>query len=367
MYSVRHISEFPMKSEFLVCDASRSAERERWLSCWSEWPDREVFAHPSYVELFAQAGQSARCAILVSRHGSVIYPFIHRDLMVEPYWSQLGEVGADIVTPYGYGGPYCWRVRNLNELADEFWAAFTAWGNRENIVSEFIRFSLFDEHLLPYPGQREPRLRNVVRTLGLDTDALWRDYKHKVRKNVNRAQEEGIRVEIDENGNLLDQFVDIYYRTMERRSASETYFFSRSFFKQMCETLSGRYAFFHAFLGDEIVSTEIVLISEHNVYSFLGGTNAQHFDLRPNDLLKHHIILWSMGRKKINFVLGGGYQDGDGIFKYKQSFAPDGVRVFHVGKRILNAQMYDRLVQTSKQLHGEAIWPKADYFPEYRA
>jgi hypothetical protein len=355
-----------MESRFHVCDSSVGCERENWLRHWTKWPEREVFAHPSYVELFLRDGQSARCAILASDSGYVLYPFIYRDLTTETYWKEEDQHGADIVTPYGYGGPYCWNVRDSQQLAAEFWGEFSTWTNANNIVSEFVRFTVFEESLLPYPGHKEVRLKNVIRNLDLDAESLWKDYKYKVRKNVKRAQDKGVRIEVDERGSHLDQFLDIYYATMERRSASQTYFFPRLFFERLCEQIIGQYAFFHAFLGDDIISTELVLLSECNVYSFLGGTDARYFELRPNDMLKHQIILWSKSRNKTNFVLGGGYQDDDGIFQYKQSFAPNSIRFFQVGWRIIDPNLYSHLVDSRNQQRGRAD-DNPSYFPAYRA
>jgi lipid II:glycine glycyltransferase (peptidoglycan interpeptide bridge formation enzyme) len=119
-------------------------------------------------------------------------------------------------------------------------------------------------------------------------------------------------------------------------------------------------------MGDRVVSTELVLISAENVYSFLGGTDSAHFEMRPNDLLKFEIMRWAKTAGKKNFVLGGGYTPNDGVFRYKQAFAPQGVVPFYVGQRILDPQSFERLVAERRRTApyaGESM----DFFPAYRA
>jgi len=41
----------------------------------------------------------------------------------------------------------------------------------------------------------------------------------------------------------------------------------------------------HACMAAAWISTELALVSAENVYSFLGGTEPESFDVRPNDLL----------------------------------------------------------------------------------
>jgi CelD/BcsL family acetyltransferase involved in cellulose biosynthesis len=224
--------------------------------------------------------------------------------------------------------------------------------------------------LVPYPGQVEVLQPNIVRSLDLNEQALWADVDHKVRKNVKRARACGVVIERDDTGRHLSAFAAIYESTLKRRGASTDYFFPHSFFEKLHASVPGQFMYFHARSADVVVSTELVLISADRVYSFLGGTQDNAFHLRPNDLLKYEVTLWAKREGKQAFVLGGGHTPGDGIFRYKKSFAPRGVTPFRVGKRVLNRPTYDALVESrgayAKRLGQEWV-PKADYFPAYRA
>ena len=335
-----------------IWDARDPADRERWERLHAGWERREVFAHPAYVSLFAADSDRALAAFAETAGGWILYPFLLRPIE--------GENRSDIATPYGYGGPF----RN-GEIAsggsEAFWNGFDEWARDAGVVSEFVRLSLFTDQLAPYPGERVPGGDNVVRDLAPTPDELWRDYEHKVRKNVKRARERGVEIVRDERGERLDDFLRIYRATMDRRGARDAYYFDAALFEGIRDMLGGQFAFFHALWEGRIVSTELALVSADNVYSFLGGTESDSFDMRPNDLLKHELILWARATGRERFVLGGGYERDDGIFRYKRSFAPGGVVGFETGRRILDAAAYERLVAVREPAS------LTQYFPAYRA
>lgn len=209
-------------------------------------------------------------------------------------------------------------------------------------------------------------MMNVVRALDLPPEELWQDFDYKVRKNVKRARSSGIQIVHDPEGARLDDFLRIYRGTMARRHASGAYDFPAEFFRRIQSHLAGCHTWFHAVLEGVTIASELVLLSVHRAYSFLGGTDERHFAQRPNDLLKVAIIEWCRETGRRAFVLGGGYQPADGIFRYKLSFAPSGQREFHVGRRILNHDVYASLVAHRRS--ADPGWqPHPDYFPAYRA
>ena len=336
----------------VVLRASDPREREAWLALWREWPAREPFAHPGYVERFVGEGQQGLCAVWHSDAGKVMMPLVLRPL----------DVGVDLTTPYGYGGPFAWGEPD----GEAFWDAFDAWAVAQGAATLFARLSLFSETMVPWRGERARSQDNVVRTLDLDGEATWMDYEHKVRKNIKKAERGGLTVEWDLTGARLAEFHAVYLDTMVRREAAAGYHFPLSFFEALLRDLPGEVAFVHAMLNGEVASTELVLVGATHTYSFLGGTVAEAFALRPNDLLKHAIIDWSRAQGKQAFVLGGGYAPDDGIFRYKKAFAPEGVVPFYVGRRTYDEARAAELV--ARRRAAEPGWlPAEGFFPEYRA
>lgn len=355
--------------EFQIWDAADPHERKAWIDRWEQWPAREIFAHPDYVRLSAGPHDRAFCASASTGGSHVLYPFLLRALGGEPYCDISLRDCTDISTPYGYGGPFGWGAEWDCEPLCAFWRAFDTWTAKSRIVSEVVRLSLFSETLVEYTGNRRVISDNVVRVLMSEGD-MWRDFEYKVRKNVTKARASGVTVRIDEKGDRLDEFLAIYTGTMNRRNAGETYYFPREYFERIHADLKGQFAYFHASVGGAVISTELVLVSADRIYSFLGGTDAAWFHVRPNDLLKVEIMNWARSAGKTEFVLGGGYARGDGIYRYKLSFAPKGSVPFSIGSRVLSADSYEQLVRARSEFaaaEGREWHPDPEYFPAYRS
>lgn len=355
---------------FRIFDPASAGDLREWLEMWNEWPGREVFAHPEYVRLYSGEHSRSLCAAWKSDTVRVLHPFILRDLAGEPFFTGPDGALFDATSAYGYAGPYAWGAGDRDNISGAFWTEFRAWALDHQVVSEFVRLSLFPGAMLRYAGETWPASAQIVRSLDFEEPALWMDFDHKVRKNVGKAIRCGVRIEIDEGGARLAEFLRIYQHTMDRRRALDGYYFPRGFFEQMRKLLPGQFAYFHALLGGTVVSTELVLISAQSVYSFLGGTLEEAFDCRPNDLLKFEIMKWARQRGKSHFVLGGGYRGEDGIFRYKRAFAPGGEATYRLGGQIFSGDLYAALVGARQRYaleRGEEWRPRQGFFPAYRS
>jgi hypothetical protein len=353
-------------TRFFVLDADTAEGLAAWSRLWRAWPGREVFAHPGYGRLFARPGDRLVCAVGELDGATILFPLVLRPLAAEP-WSRPGESRWDAITPYGYGGPFAWGPGPRDEAA--FWRAYEGWCGARRIVSTFARLSLFPEQRAALPVTPEVRLPNVVRTLAGGLDAIWDDYAHGVRTNVRAAERAGVVVEVDRTGARLDAFLAVYEHTMRRRAAEPFYFFPRAFFEALVEGVGTQLAFIHAVAGGEVVSSELVLVSEERVYPFLGGTRADAFPLRPNDALRHRAIEWAISQGKSAYVLGGGLEAEDGIFRHKRAFAPRGVVPFEVACLVHDAAACRELVRDrARAASPQRPWsPRPRFFPPYRA
>ncbi len=148
---------------------------------------------------------------------------------------------------------------------------------------------------------------------------------------------------------------------MDRTEAEKEYYFSKRFYEEI-DKMKNNIMYFHVVYKGKIISTELVLYGNKNCYSYLGGTDRDYFDVRPNDYLKFEIIKWAKEKGLTNFVLGGGYGADDGIFQYKSSLAPNGICDFYIGRRVFDQQNYDKLVslRDKNELNDK-------YFPLYRS
>ena len=207
----------------------------------------------------------------------------------------------DLITPYGYGG-FWGEVSDWDKLNQ----AYTGYCMDNHYICEFVRFELFTDYYKHYDGEVETRTHNVVRSLEMPLDEMWMDFKQKVRKNVKKANTYNLEILIENTDEHLEDFLRIYYDTMDRADAEGEYYFSKRFYENINQMTDNR-MYFHVVYEGKIVSTELVIYGAENVYSYLGGTDRDFFDVRPNDFLKYEIIKWAKDKGLKNFVLGGGY------------------------------------------------------------
>lgn len=363
------------QSKFRWLDGDDERDFETWCQIWESTTSRRPHDHPGFLRVMKPAGFTPAMVVFDHPSGArVIYSFYWKSLNDLPFFSGSDDPAIHMVSPYGYGGPlYEGSTINRVAVSEAFEARFGDELHRRGALSEFVREDLFEDRLvIRTQGQRIEQQSNVVVNLDRGPGQIWRDYLPKVRKNVNRARQNGLRVVFDPHGSYLDQFLGVYHDTMARTGATESFFLGKDKFELLGQTLGavGGLSYVHVFDGEKMISTELLLLSPDTIYSFLGGTLSSCFEKRPNDLLKHEVIEWGAARGFKHYVLGGGISAGDGIFTYKRAFDPSGIHPFFVRRIQHSPERYDQL--TWKRMRYEHAkknnWkPREDFFPAYLA
>lgn len=331
----------------------------QWDICVRSFSNYDIYYLSGYAKAFHIHGDGEPLLFYYERENlRGINVVMKRDIADDTHFTEKLPKGQyfDFATPYGYGG---WLLEGEGDTAPLF-AAYEEWCISHGIVSEFVRFQLTSNSRERYPGQVIQRTNNVVRALDCSMDQMWMDFEHKVRKNLKKAESAGLEICVDLQGTCLQEFLRIYYSTMDRNDAKDSYYFNEEFFRQIGQ-MQGNFAYFHVLLHGMVISTELVLLGSDTMYSYLGGTDAEYFAYRPNDFLKYEIIGWGLEHGYKNFVLGGGYGKDDGIFRYKKSFAPHGIIPFYTGQKVFDFEIYQKLVTLRKECN------ETDFFPQYRA
>ncbi|MBP4141520.1 GNAT family N-acetyltransferase [Flavobacterium sp. P4023] len=276
----------------------------------------------------------------------------------------------DFITPYGYTGPiFSKNIKNLE--IEKFWQSVDQWYLKNNVITEFIRFNLSGNQEL-YSGDTFSTMLNIKGKI-IDEEIQWKAFDHKVRKNVNKAKKENLSSTIYyhsiEPANILE-FYTIYIETMKRTNANAKFFYSLSNFTKFIIDNKDYVSICTIYYENIAISSELLLVSDDTIYSFLGGTDDKYFDKRPNDFLKVEALNWGRSQGKKYYVLGGGYGFEDGIFKYKKAFFPTDVVEYYTGRKILRPDIYDQLVEEASKLREKGGLEKLDktdssFFPLY--
>ena len=334
-------------------------EKQKWNKIVKSFANYDVFYLSEYVEAFKIHGDGEPI-LFYYNDGKIkaMNVIMKRDIgKIKDFKDKY----FDLTSPYGYGG-FIIEGKDYKKVNK----AYKKYCKKNNIVCEFVRFHLLEGYEKKYNGKVENIKHNIIRKLDINPEEMLMDFEHKVRKNIKRANKNGLQIQIDTEGKSLHEFLSIYYSTMDRNNAEKGYYFKREFFEKLNE-MKDNVVYFNVLYEGKVISTELVIYSPNNCYSYLGGTLSEYFNLRPNDFLKYEIIKWAYNKGIKNFVLGGGYgKEDDGIYKYKKSFAPNGIYDFYIGKNIFNNKMYKKLVEIRKK-EGNIDIENNSYFPLYRA
>lgn len=342
-----------------------------WKRYLRRFPDvlREVYFLPEYYKLYENDDVEAQCFVYEDKGKIVLYPYlktaVNCGLKLE-----LDRRYYDIEGAYGYNGV----ITNTDDrtFLGEFADVFMDFCNRENIIAEFMRFNpiLRNQAFSTYMDI-EMVNKNIVVDLTMASEDIWaKSYEHCVRKNVKKAKDNNLYVESylgsELAGRRLNEFLKLYYLTMDRNKADRFYYFDQSYFNNLCTLLGKNSFFFFALLGGKVISCELVVFNCKTAYSFLGGTLAEYFPLRPNNLLKHEII---SKLKRLNFTsycLGGGSRLGDSTYRYKKTFSKNGTVDFYIGKKIHNKKVYCQICNAWENSFPQKAQIYKNYFLKYK-
>lgn len=290
----------------------------------------------------------------------VLMPFLMHRIFINDQDTGLNDVSS----PYGYSGPI--YANNIeNEVITKFWSQIDEWYKKNNVVSEFIRFNL-KENWKGYNGKVEPTLVTVCGKI-LPEEEQWNNFRPKVRNNYRKSVTYGLKSTIYHHNitlTIIKQFHEIYIGTMERNQATQQYFYELKYFVDLITHNPDTCAIVIIYKDDIPISTELLLLSDTTINSFLGGTVAEYFHTRPNDFLKIEVLKWAREKGYDHYFLGGGREKNDTLYQYKKSFFPlDEDPIFYTGRKIVDVKSYNDLIKNSSYC---VDCNSENFFPLYR-
>lgn len=343
-----------------MLDLSKPEDAGRYATYVEHFDSNYPHYKLEFLDLFNGGLPNARGFVLAHNETPLVLmpvylrPVNDEENIAAKYW--------DVISSWGYSGPL-FEPEIDPGLLTRFWEEVDSWYEKNGIISEFMRFNLNGNQQY-YPGTLIEGMHNIKGRIQ-DPEIIWGNYNRKVRKNINRARRENLRVTIS-YGNISDtdfnHFYKIFLHTMDRTEAREDYYFDAEKLRRLINRFPANCAIALTWKDERPISSEMVLRSKYAIYSFIGGTLSDYFGLRPNEILKHEVIKWAWAEGLKFYVLGGGYGKDDGIFRYKQAFFPDDVCDYFTGRKIIDQEAYFRL----SGIAGSEYDIREDFFPLYR-
>ena len=264
----------------------------------------------------------------------------------------------DFATPYGYGG---WLIEG--EERSGLFKAYESWCEKNGIISEFVRFHpVIKNHVWADAYEVIPLGNTVVMDLS-SPEVIWENIISKNRNMIRKAQKNGIKIYNGRYPEIYSKFREIYNGTMDKDHAEAYYYFDEPFYQSLLEDLPDNAQVFFADLNGQVIAASIMLATNGRMNYHLSGSIREFSNLAPTNLLLYRAALWGCANNCKTMLLGGGVGSGeDSLFKFKRSFyRGDDLRRFHIGKKTMNSEKYNYLLDLRKEP------PTQNFFPLYRA
>lgn len=250
----------------------------------------------------------------------------------------------DLETPYGYGGPL---IQGSSSVIDDYYIQLKHYCIENNIVSEFIRFHPLLKNDIYLAKKDYCTISPIKETIYMKLDSTKQIMQEIDSKNRNMIRK-AIRNEIEifhDGGEHLDEFYDIYTKTMKSNQASEYYYFNMEYFNYLKNNLNDKIQWFYAKYQGNIISSSIILFCNNRMHYHLSGTLPEYKNLAANNLLLYNVAIWGSEMHFKTFHLGGGISSNDSLFNFKKKFNKNGNLQFYIGKFIFNEKKFNELIK----------------------
>ena len=264
----------------------------------------------------------------------------------------------DFATPYGYGG---WLLEG--KMTDELFTKYKLWCQKNSIVSELIRFHPMNKNHIECNDYYDvTKLGKVVHMDLTSPDVIWGNITSTSHNKIRKAIKNNIKIYNGHYPEIFETFQDIYNATMYRDHAEAYYYFRKDFFDSVLNDLPSNSQVFYAVKDGIIISASIFLMANKRMNYHLSGSLREYRKFSSMNLLLYTAAMWGYTNGYTSLYLGGGVGSGDdGVLKFKKSFYKGELNSFYIGKKVYNANMYDKLIT----LRGDSISNRT-FFPLYR-
>jgi hypothetical protein len=327
---------------------------------WSEILCKSLhydFYHTQSYHLLEKQNSSV-LFVAIFENDFIALPLIIREIPNSVYF--------DCTSAYGYCGP----ISNLDfeVIPSEYFGVFQeeilSYFKQNNIVTAFSRL-----HPLISSGaffNDLGILKNINKTVAVDLrlslEAQKKQYRKSNKSELNQLRRKGFEIVEAKSKEDIDVFIAIYYETMSRVDADETYFFDKQYFYNFLENNCFVAKLLLAKKEDQIVAGAIFTITNKIMQYHLAGTSNNYIKETPMKLVLDEARL--LGNElNLDFLhLGGGVggSDEDSLFRFKSGFSKFNCQ-YQIWKLIIDNEKYEELVVLKN------IEKNSDFFPLYRA
>jgi Acetyltransferase (GNAT) domain len=223
-------------------------------------------------------------------------------------------------------------------------------------VSFFNRESAFT-------SQRLPEATEAGNTIAVDLQQSPAAYEQALaeghRQEIKSLIKLNYKVINADNDKQLVDFKEIYYQTMQRRSAGTQYFFSKNYFKAILQNVHTSTVLKMVYHDNQVLAGAIFTNQGTNLHYLFSASAINAAPYPVTKLILDQMIRENLQKDKLKKLhLGGGLAGkNDGLFKFKFGFGKT-ILPFYTTQWILLPEVYTRL--------SADVLTENSFFPKYR-
>ena len=333
----------------------------------------DTYHLPEYVAIEAKRNQTIGEALLVSRGDKILFvPYLLRSCNHLASFSEQMEETFDVLSPYGFPGILLSdSARKDPEFVRQAFREFQQGLKSRGVCSAFLRLhpilsdkfsELFPPHTLTDNGE------TVSVDLSLDEAQIWTHTRKGHKSTINKCKRLGLVGNTVNLADYMDEFLAIYYETMDRVEAKDVYYFERDYFNDLLE-LGDAVHLVTVESDNQIVCASVFFERCGIVQAHLGGTKTEFLWQSPFSLVFHHARLWAKSRGNKFMHIGGGVGGGkDKLSTFKTGFSRQRHQFFTM-RLVIDEAKYNHLVSLKAAAKNIAptLLRESNFFPAYRA
>lgn len=328
---------------------------------------QDIYFLPAYGELNERIeGGKSQIYDFTCEYGRIRSVFIKRAIPI----LLEGEQYYDAVTPYGYGGPLVIESTDREKLLAAYTENYRVYCRKQRIVDEFVRFHPLSDNALDFGGLYQTTYnRHTIAVDLTDEDYSRTQFTPDCRNMIRKAEKKGVKIEIDEACLHLDDFIRLYYGTMDKNKASDYYYFDRSYFEQLRAIEGCDVILINGYVENRIISSAMFLLSGSNMHYHLSSTDREYYSFASNNAILSCAAAYGRAHGMHWLHLGGGLSsdEKDRLYKFKRSFGrmDRNLKDFYIGKAVFLPEEYIQLCALAQNSEMESV-DSSDFFPAYR-
>jgi len=344
-------------------------EDPNWAAMLARCP-HEFYHWPAYVRLEAdRMGGEAASLWVSAADGAWLLPVVVRTVANVPGVQPPATYWRDAVTPYGYPHPLYW-VEDADEESylDSALAALRIFLRSQGFVAVFARCSPLRHLSAAHAKQGHVVAHGPCYWVDLsqDADELNAQLRGRYRSYLRALERSGVEARWVSVAANLSQYVELYYRTMDRVGAASWYYFPRDYFEGLARVLGENLHLCSVGVDNRTSALGLFADSGGVMQYLFSGVDESTGQPHATKLMMVFVRDWAKAAGLQVLHLGGGIGAADdALSQFKRGFTRHS-SIFHTWRWVVDEDRYATLVAGWERAAGMGADPIDGYFPAYR-